>query len=115
MSILINMAMPTSCRECWLKMNCDDCEGWECYCLPLQDEIGYLKDLLTDKRRDDCPLVPVPPHGDLTDRDAYRDEFMDGVYELCSDDPDNNRANAIIDLFDSAPSVIQAEPPKEEE
>lgn len=53
--------------------------------------------------------VHVPPHGNLTDRDAYRDEFMDGVYELCSDDPDNNRANAIIDLFDSAPIVIPAE------
>lgn len=22
-------------------------------------------------RPDDCPLVPVPPHGDLIDRDAY--------------------------------------------
>ena len=21
---------------------------------------------------DDCPLVPVPPHGDLIDRDAYQ-------------------------------------------
>lgn len=57
---------------------------------------------------DEAEAVPVPPHGDLTDRDAYRDEFMDGVYELCSDDPDNNRANAIIDLFDSAPVVIPA-------
>lgn len=58
--------------------------------------------------------VPVPPHGDLTDRDAYRDEFMAGVYDLCDDDPDNCRANAIIDLFDSAPTVIPADPPKEE-
>ena len=53
--------------------------------------------------------VPVPPHGDLTDRDAYRDEFMSGVYDLCDDDPDNCRANAIIDLFDSAPTIIPAE------
>ena len=56
---------------------------------------------------------PVPPHGDLMDRDAYREEFMSGVYDLCDDDPDNNRANAIIDLFDSAPTFIQADLPKE--
>lgn len=52
--------------------------------------------------------VSVPPHGDLIDRDEYRDEFMNGVYALCSDDPDNYRANAIIDLFDNAPSIIPA-------
>ena len=71
MGVYINMSMPTSCRKCWLKINCDDCEGYECYCLPLQTEIGYLKDLLTDKRRDDCPLVPVPPHGRLIDADEF--------------------------------------------
>ena len=62
--------MPTSCRACPMKMNCDDCEGLECVCVPLHILIGYVGDLLTDKRRDDCPLVPVPEHGDLIDRDA---------------------------------------------
>ena len=62
MNILIKgMEMPTSCRTCHLKINCDDCEGLECVCVPLHQEIGYLDDLLADKRRDDCPLVPVPP------------------------------------------------------
>lgn len=41
----------------------------------------------------------------LYDNDAYRDEFMEGVYSLLNDDPTWNRANAIIDLFDSAPAV----------
>ena len=54
------------------------------------------------------------PHGDLIDIDEYRDKFMNDVYALCSDDPDNYRANAIIDLFDEAPTIIPAEPPKEE-
>ena len=71
MSILIKgMEMPTSCRACHLKMNCDDCEGRECVCVPLHQKIGYLDDLLVDKCRDDCPLIEVPPHGDLIDRDA---------------------------------------------
>ena len=47
--------------------------------------------------------------GDLIDSGTYRDEFMSGVYDLCNDDPDNNRANAIIDLFDSALVIIQAD------
>ena len=71
MSVLIKgVEMPKNCRECWLKMNCDDCEGWECVCVPMHQQIGYLDDLLADKRRDDCPLVPVPPHGRLGDMDA---------------------------------------------
>ena len=39
----------------------------------------------------------------LYDNDAYRCEFMDGVYSLLSDDPTWDRANQIIDLFDAAP------------
>jgi len=86
MSILIKgMDMPTSCRACHLKMNCDDCEGLECVCVPLHQQIGYLDDLLTDKRRDDCPLVPVPPHGKLIDADTlnytmlYKENWMSGT------------------------------------
>ena len=41
----------------------------------------------------------------LYDNDAYRDTFMEGVYDLLEDDPTNERANAIIELFDKAPSV----------
>lgn len=43
----------------------------------------------------------------LYDNDAYRDAFMEGVYDILEDDPTNDRANAIIELFDSAPSVQQ--------
>lgn len=41
----------------------------------------------------------------LYDNEAYRDTFMQGVYGLLEDDPTNERANAIIELFDSAPAV----------
>lgn len=72
MSVYIkDMEMPTSCRACHLKMNCDDCEELECVCVPLHQQIGYLDDLLTDKRRDDCPLVLVPEHGRLGDLDDF--------------------------------------------
>lgn len=45
----------------------------------------------------------------LYDNDAYRDEFMEAVYNLLSDDSSNDRANQVIDLFDAAPAVV-AEP-----
>lgn len=38
----------------------------------------------------------------LYDNDAYRDTFVQGVYDLLKDDPDNTRANSIIELFDNA-------------
>lgn len=45
----------------------------------------------------------------LYDNDAYREEFVELVYDLLRDDGTNDRANQIIDAFDSAPEV-EAEP-----
>ena len=99
MSILIKgMEMPISCWDCPL-LNTSPCA-----CKGYSTALEH-----TTNRHPDCPLVPVPPHGDLIDQSAYRDEFMDGVYDLCNDDPDNYRVNAIIDLFDDAPTIIPAE------
>ena len=63
MSILIKgVRMPTSCYDC----NCfiRDSDGSDYCCLLMQD----IED--NNKRDDNCPLVPVSPHGDLIDRDA---------------------------------------------
>lgn len=99
MSVLIKgMEMPKSCSVCRLFGE---------YGCPFVGAVGYA--LTRGERNEDCPLVPVPPHGNLIDQDEYRDEFMNGVYALCSDDSDNYRANAIIDLFDCAPTIIPAE------
>lgn len=107
MSILIRgMEMPTSCRTCPMKMNCDDCEGWECVCVPLHKQIGYFDDLLTDKRRDDCPLVPVLPHGRLIDADEAIGHLFNGEQCLYSWDE-------IEDAIDATVTIIPAEPPKE--
>ena len=58
MSILIKgMKMPTSCAKCKLFGE---------YGCPF---IGAVGRALTEGRRnEDCPLVPIPPHGDLIDR-----------------------------------------------
>ena len=41
----------------------------------------------------------------LIDGDAEREGFMEMVYEQLSDDPDNIRANLIIDYYDNLPTV----------
>lgn len=41
----------------------------------------------------------------LVDIDACWDYFAQQVYNLCEDDPDNFRANSIIDLFESLPTI----------
>ena len=117
MSILIKgMEMPTNCRDCPLKMNCDDCEGWECVCVPSHHQIGYLDELLSDKRRDDCQLIEIPPHGRLIDADAFtKDEcnYCDGACEAlpcdCLNCKSDCRCDFMKDIAD-APTIIPAEP-----
>ena len=95
--IIKGLEMPTSCRTCPMKMNCDDCEGWECVCVPLHKQIGYFDDLLTDKRRDDCPIVPVPTHGRLGDLDKLALEMMDAA-----------NVDQALAMLDDAPTIIPA-------
>lgn len=123
MSILIKgVELPESCRACRLKMNCFDCEGLECFCVPLQQQIGDFDDLLADKRRDDCPLVPVPPHGRLIDESAIdlskyekaaHDALHNGKGSILYDSGVLAGARAITQLVRRAPTIIPAEPAEE--
>ena len=56
-----NMKMPEHCGECRFAV-----DGW-CYAYGKPN----IDALANDGRTNFCPLVPVPPHGDLIDRDAY--------------------------------------------
>ena len=69
------MEMPKSCASCYFKYVAF--EG-----LVKCDLAGHdFKDYRETGYRDDCPLVPVPDHGDLIDRDALlateRETFED--------------------------------------
>ena len=65
MSILIKgMEMPENCAECPCRMI-----GYtQDYCNVLGKFIDFA--VGSEGRREDCPLVPVPPHGRLIDADA---------------------------------------------
>ncbi len=96
MSVLFRvMKMPESCKAC--RIDGRDCRRW------------MLFTFWKTQRAPGCPLVYVPEHGYLIDQSEYRDEFINGIYGLCGNDPTWERANAIIDLFDSAPVIIPAE------
>lgn len=84
MSILIRgMEMPTSCVNCRFS-GFGGLRNERVVCMhtgsnAYMNEVQYL---------DDCPLVPVPPHGALIDRDdffATCPELVDG-YKRISDD-----------------------------
>ena len=69
MSILIKgMGMPTSCLNCFLSRS-----GCRAVLKRMRAmEAGTW--IPANYRHDDCPLVPVPPHGDLIDRDALAED-----------------------------------------
>ena len=58
---------------------------------------------LYDEYMQEQPEVP----SNLIDCDAVRDNFIAEVYRVLDADPTNDRANAIIDAFDSLPTVPQ--------
>ena len=99
MSILIRgMEMPTSCGLCPLRHEARD--GDEC----------YLGASLTEyqKRPYDCPLVHVPEHGDLIDRDALTAKFKEmglGEHSLI----ERLFADGVYVMIDYAPTVIPAD------
>ena len=69
MSVLIKMELPNCCAECPLEQ-CEenyygDIMNREC-CLIYK---GYTSEY-SHKRREDCPLVEIKPHGRLIDADA---------------------------------------------
>ncbi len=67
------MVMPKSCAECQFCLEdamcavlCEDLFDY------LDEECTRVSYLPDDWKPDDCPLIPVPKHGDLIDRDKLR-------------------------------------------
>ena len=102
MSILIKgMEMPTSCQKCPFL----DYEEGFCFASGAKGKSGWYEFTLRpgeikDRRHDDCPLIPVPPHGRLGDLDALTERFWDGQCYF---------TDAIKSKLQSAPTIIPAE------
>lgn len=93
MSVLIKgMEMPQDCGYCIFERHTSD--GYEC----------LINGTLTEyqKRPDDCPLVPVPPHGRLVDADE--------LYPIYADLLDGGDVKAVVpkSVIDTSPTIIPA-------
>ena len=95
MSILIKgLTMPETCIDC----PCNDGEYGTCNILG--------QTVCCDGRRSNCPLVAVPEHGDLIDRDELKEQMASvciGI--MAGTDP----YNAPLKTIDDAPVVIPEE------
>ena len=98
-----NMKTPESCLYCAFNY-----DRFKCL-ITKENTIG----LDYDKRH--CPLIPVPPHGDLIDRDEMRETIKPWTPEDeitgCTFDIVKKLMHTMISR---APVIIPAEPQKEE-
>ncbi|MBQ2641331.1 MAG: hypothetical protein IJG15_04965 [Lachnospiraceae bacterium] len=108
MSVYIpGIEMPESCQDC---IFCsfetdyeDDCY-FVCHAIPKQI-IPF-----SSERQEECPLIPVPPHGRLIDADALIIDLMDrGIEGLQTDD-----WHEIQQTVEDAPAIISAEKEEQE-
>ena len=103
MSVYIKgMEMPTGC------LSCDFCNPFveEPYCRRLMQRAKGAA------RLPNCPLIPVPDHGRLIDADEADSRYVPYFTDLTDFQCGWNEAMKRV--CDESPTVIPAEPPKEE-
>ena len=72
MSVLVKGAMiPYNCHGCFA------CYSGLCFVAPLESYMNCPH----DGKPDWCPLIEVPEHGDLIDRDALKWSFVHGKWD----------------------------------
>ena len=114
MSVLIKgMEMPKCCRECDAEGHYDNSYGDEYGFFCPFGYKAYTSETRELKRLDNCPLVPVPPHGRLGDLDELERDFREDAKG-----PWNMRAmpmnwadafEEVADIVADAPAIIEAE------
>lgn len=110
MSVYIpGIEMPTSCSECAF---CGYYGNGEHMCDIIQKAVEYESAKMS--RLDDCPLVPVPEHGELIEREPILDVMRkerDRISETYG--PNDEYVNCLnkyaISIVTSAKTIIPAE------
>ena len=93
------MEMPKSCYKCPLRRR----DGMDIVCPVAHERFSVADVNILDYRLVNCPLVPVPEHGRLIDADALEASCFMGSSSFYTQSD-----------IDYAPTIIPAEPPKEE-
>ena len=104
MSVLIRgMEMPDDCGACPLETDYGTCGYYSLFV-----EAGHDSEVW--KRRDDCPLVEVPPHGRLIDADALMRKKIRSVQSGSGENFTSWTISAVsIENIRNAPTIIEAE------
>lgn len=108
MSVLIKgMTIPPNCFMC----NLSYMKGERLFCSVTREEV------IRAKRAIECPIIEIPPHGDLIDRDA----LIKSLDELCNRVCQYSKAqrkvmcgacplgDAFTVIEDDAPAILEAE------
>lgn len=91
--------------------SCGDCKAFVCYRQWAGDAgdcfCGITKNDAKEKEKNaDCPLVPVPKHGDLIDRREAIIDANERAYDFWLSD---DEVNASIQFLKEQPTIIPAE------
>jgi hypothetical protein len=101
MSVLVkNMEFPKNCAECRFWSICECLKEFDDY-----ESLLYAVDDGDLVRADNCPLVEVEPHGDLTDKDKLMQEIMDSDLDHLQRDD----WKEVIQIVSDADVIIKAE------
>jgi hypothetical protein len=102
MDILIKgMEMPKSCEECPFF------DGSWCNAQPMENwRTSYFRPS-KGERQESCPLIPVPEHGDLIDRDSVATALRDYLLNHFGERLDEDLSNAIYALIADSAVVLE--------
>ena len=101
--------MPPNCAECKAEGHYENSYGDEYGFFCPFGYKAYTSGTRDTKRLDNCPLVPVPPHGRLGDLDEierYKERLVVDADKI------KPRIRYVVDIkyIKEAPTIIQADP-----
>ena len=109
--IVMGIEMPNTCYECnFCQHYVEPNQGY--YCVALFADLHRTE--INNERNENCPLVEVPPHGDLIDRDTLKvvqqadADFFKGSSDYGEKCRYDEAINAVANIV-NAPTIIPAE------
>lgn len=71
-----NMEMPDSCYNCPFR------DGVYCFFPETDEKIKVSLDVVPVGRHEDCPLIELPPHGDLKDSTLFYKKVAEKIHNI---------------------------------
>lgn len=98
--LIKGMEMPKSCDRCLYRGFCS-AHARQVQKI-MESDADQVFDIFGEMRLKDCPLVEIPPHGDLIDRDALKKHMTDLLrYDYVFDEV------GCFGLVKDAPTVLE--------